>query len=116
MGLSEKWKAQGYGDDEGHYTFDKDVIIRTNAGGSDMIPAQRYYAGGIVVDEESSSDPKTINMNGHRLTLNSTADSAQRYAGGVGVWGDGRFRMISFRSRDADNFRAAKGKENQNER
>ena len=85
MGLSEKWKAQGYGDDEGHYTFDKDVIIRTNAGGSDMIPAQRYYAGGIVVDEESSSDPKTINMNGHRLTLNSTADSAQRYAGGIAV-------------------------------
>ena len=85
MELSEKWKAQGYGDDEGHYTFDKDVIIRTNAGGSDMIPAQRYYAGGIVVDEESSSDPKTINMNGHRLTLNSTADSAQRYAGGIAV-------------------------------
>ena len=85
MELSEKWKAQGYGDDEGHYTFDKDVIIRTNAGGNDMIPAQRYYAGGIVVDEESSSDPKTINMNGHKLTLNSTADSAQRYAGGIAV-------------------------------
>ena len=85
MDLSEKWQQQGYGDDDGHYTFDKDVIIRTNAGGSDVIPAQRYYVGGIVVDEESSSAPKTINMNGHRLTLNSTADNAQRYASGIAV-------------------------------
>ncbi|WP_313993420.1 autotransporter outer membrane beta-barrel domain-containing protein [uncultured Selenomonas sp.] len=85
MDLSETWKKQGYGDDEGHYTFGKDVIIRTKSSAGDALAVQRYYTGGIVVDEESSSDPKTVNMRGHRLTLNSTADNDQKYASGITV-------------------------------
>ena len=83
MDLSEKWKNDGYGDDNGHYTFDKDVIIRTKASDNKVIPAQRYYTGGIVVDEEAPEGPVTVDMKAHKLTLNSTADSDERYASGI---------------------------------
>ena len=87
--LSDAWESEGYRRDDGkNYTFDKDVVIRTKASGRDdlVIPAQRYYKGGIIVDEEDAKKLVTINMNGHRLTLNSTADMPelkQKYACGI---------------------------------
>ncbi len=89
MDITDQWDAEGYRHDEGkNYTFDKDVVIRTKASGRDdkVIPAQRYYKGGIIVDEEDEKRLVTINMNGHRLTLNSTADMPelkQKHACGI---------------------------------
>ena len=88
MDHSEAWENEHCYDGAGHYTFNKDLVIRTKASGRDdkVIPAQRFYKGGIIVDEEDEKKLVTINMNGHRLTLNSTADMPelkQKHACGI---------------------------------
>ncbi len=97
--LVNQWKTRGITDGTGHYTFQQDVVLRNDGTSgklllSDKVPRSYKYVGNILVNDESSADPSSIDMRGHKLTLHSEASEDGRHAIGIGVSG----RSLEFKN------------------